>query len=63
MAQIVDPSIAGKGGTARGFRKWAAAESIEDYSLRYTPTTFRRWTPLIVASTGARVSATSTRPS
>jgi purine-cytosine permease-like protein len=51
MTQIVDPSIAGKGGTARGFRKWAAAESIEDYSLRYTPTTFRRWTPLIVAST------------
>ncbi|MGI9000212.1 MAG: purine-cytosine permease family protein [Pseudonocardia sp.] len=51
MTQTIDPTIAGKGGGRRGFRRWAAAESIEDYSLRYAPTTFRKWTPLVVAST------------
>ncbi len=52
MTQTVDPTIvAQKGGGPRGFRRWAAAESIEDYSLRFAPTTFRRWTPLMVAST------------
>ena len=34
MTQTVDPTIAGKGGGKRGFRRWVAAESIEDYSLR-----------------------------
>ncbi len=51
MTQTIDPAIAGTGGERRGFRRWAAAESIEDYSLRFAPTTFRTWTPLIVAST------------
>jgi len=51
VTQTIDPTIAGKGGDRRGFRRWAAAESIEDYSLRYAPTTFRKWTPLVVAST------------
>lgn len=51
MTQTIDPTIAGKGGGLRGFRRWAAAESIEDYSLRYAPTSFRTWTPLLVAST------------
>ncbi|MEJ3654845.1 hypothetical protein WEH80_17910 [Actinomycetes bacterium KLBMP 9759] len=50
MTQTLDPPTA-EGGGRRGFRRWAAAESIEDYSLRYAPTTFRRWTPLMVAST------------
>ncbi|MCW2632855.1 MAG: hypothetical protein JWR88_1817, partial [Pseudonocardia sp.] len=47
----IDPTIAGSDGRARGFRRWAAKESIEDYSLRFAPTTFRKWTPLLVAST------------
>ncbi len=51
MTQTVDPTIVGQSGGARAFRRWAAAESIKDYSLRFAPTTFRKWTPLLVAST------------
>ncbi|WP_232663614.1 purine-cytosine permease family protein [Pseudonocardia sp. TRM90224] len=52
MTQTLDPTTTPEGGGGRrGFRRWAAAESIEDYSLRYAPTTFRRWTPVMVAST------------
>ena len=32
-------------------------ENIEDYSLRYAPRTFRRWSPLMVASAGLGASA------
>ncbi|MFF0455060.1 purine-cytosine permease family protein [Nocardia africana] len=28
------------------FQAWAAKDNIEDYSLRYAPRTFRRWTPM-----------------
>ncbi len=51
MTQTIDPAVAGSDGGKRGFRRWAATESIEDYSLRYAPTTFRKWAPLMVAST------------
>ena len=42
-----DPAIAGS--RAGRIRKWASAEGIEDYSLRYAPTKFRRWSPFMVA--------------
>jgi purine-cytosine permease-like protein len=52
MAQATDTVIAGEGGRrSSGWRRWAARESIEDYSLRYAPTSFRTWTPLMVSST------------
>ncbi|MBO0848689.1 MAG: hypothetical protein J2P20_04450, partial [Pseudonocardia sp.] len=55
MTESSDATIVGstgdsKDGSAR-LRRWAARESIEDYSLRYAPTTFRRWAPIVVAST------------
>ncbi|WP_037573247.1 purine-cytosine permease family protein [Phaeacidiphilus oryzae] len=38
-------------GRRRSYARAAADESLEDYSLRYAPHSFRRWTPLAVAST------------
>ncbi|MEV6796124.1 hypothetical protein AB0M87_29930 [Streptomyces sp. NPDC051320] len=35
----------------RSYAKMAADESREDYSLRYAPHSFRRWSPTMVAST------------
>ncbi len=35
----------------RTYARWAARERLEDYSLRFAPTTFRTWSALIVAST------------
>ncbi|GAA1352442.1 purine-cytosine permease family protein [Streptomyces beijiangensis] len=37
--------------TKRSYAKLAADESREDYSLRYAPHSFRRWSPTMVAST------------
>ncbi|MER5864941.1 hypothetical protein [Kitasatospora sp. NPDC002040] len=41
----------GVGAPRRSYAKSAADESLEDYSLRYAPHSFRRWSPLSVAST------------
>ncbi|GAA4843112.1 hypothetical protein [Kitasatospora terrestris] len=38
-------------GPRRSYARSAADESLEDYSLRYAPHSFRRWSPLAVAST------------
>ncbi|MEU9207627.1 hypothetical protein AB0D27_06635 [Streptomyces sp. NPDC048415] len=35
----------------RTYAKAAASESLEDYSLRYAPLSFRKWTPYVVATT------------
>ncbi|WP_067672505.1 purine-cytosine permease family protein [Nocardia miyunensis] len=35
----------------RRFQDWAARDDIEDYSLRYAPKSFRRWSPLACAVT------------
>jgi len=35
----------------RRYHRWAQNETLEDYSLRFAPTTFRRWSPFVVAST------------
>ena len=42
-----DPAMAGS--RAGRLKKWASAEGIEDYSLRYAPKKFRRWSPFMVA--------------
>lgn len=39
------------GAPKRNYAKLAADESREDYSLRYAPHSFRRWSPTMVAST------------
>jgi hypothetical protein len=51
MAVTIDATIVKSPGGGSRFRRWAARESIEDYSLRYAPTTFRKWAPIMVAST------------
>jgi purine-cytosine permease-like protein len=51
MTESSDATIVGSTGGGARFRRWVARESIEDYSLRYAPTTFRRWAPIVVAST------------
>jgi signal transduction histidine kinase/purine-cytosine permease-like protein len=35
----------------RDYNNWVAQESLEDYALRYTPQSFRRWTEWRVANT------------
>jgi purine-cytosine permease-like protein len=43
------PGTAGRGG--RTYNKWANNTTLEDYSLRYAPRSFRKWTPYVVATT------------
>ncbi len=37
--------------TRRQYNKWVAAETLEDYALRYSPSSFRKWSPLLLANT------------
>jgi hypothetical protein len=37
--------------STRAYGDWAKNETLEDYSLRYAPKSFRRWTPYVVATT------------
>jgi purine-cytosine permease-like protein len=38
-------------GTGRQYNAWTQNSTLEDYSLRYAPKSFRRWTPYVVATT------------
>ena len=35
----------------RQYNKWVANESIEDYALRYSPSSFRKWSPAVIGAT------------
>ncbi|MCC6554514.1 MAG: response regulator [Polyangiaceae bacterium] len=35
----------------REYNRWVATETIEDYSLRYAPKSFRKWSSLLLANT------------
>ncbi len=35
----------------RQYNTWVATESLEDYALRYSPSSFRKWSPLLLANT------------
>jgi purine-cytosine permease-like protein len=35
----------------RQYNKWVATESIEDYALRYSPSSFRKWSPAVIGTT------------
>src|ERR1700712_5977014 len=35
----------------RDYNSWVAQESLEDYALRYTPQSFRKWSEMRVANT------------
>ncbi len=35
----------------RSYHSWIANETLEDYSLRYTAKSFRRWSPFVISNT------------
>jgi diguanylate cyclase (GGDEF)-like protein/PAS domain S-box-containing protein len=35
----------------RKYNQWVATESLEDYALRYSPSSYRRWSPFLIANT------------
>ncbi|NES98716.1 MAG: histidine kinase, partial [Desertifilum sp. SIO1I2] len=35
----------------RDYNTWVATETLEDYALRFTPKSFRKWSELLVANT------------
>ncbi|MFE4963266.1 purine-cytosine permease family protein [Streptomyces sp. NPDC056660] len=56
MTEIVGkeapPAVADSGADGkRTYNDWAKNDTLEDYSLRYAPKSFRRWTPYVVATT------------
>jgi purine-cytosine permease-like protein len=54
MSEAVDTSPATEPAAARSgrtYNKWTKNSTLEDYSLRYAPRSFRKWTPYVVATT------------
>ncbi|SHM11155.1 purine-cytosine permease family protein [Actinacidiphila paucisporea] len=54
MTDTVDtpaPPGGATGTTTRRYNGWTKNTTLEDYSLRYAPKSFRRWTPYVVATT------------
>ncbi|WP_035844190.1 purine-cytosine permease family protein [Kitasatospora azatica] len=45
------PPGADAGAKTRRYNGWTQNTTLEDYSLRYAPKSFRRWTPYVVATT------------
>jgi purine-cytosine permease-like protein len=46
-----DTDTATSAGARRAYHRWAKNDTLEDYSLRYAPRSFRRWNPFVVATT------------
>lgn len=44
-------STSSVGKSRRQYNQWVANESLEDYALRYSPASFRKWTPSTLANT------------
>src|SRR2546429_6260676 len=52
MSEAVDTRAAEPDTRAgRTYNRWARNSTLEDYSLRYAPKSFRRWSPYVVATT------------
>ncbi|MGL4231720.1 MAG: hybrid sensor histidine kinase/response regulator [Casimicrobium sp.] len=47
----MNPSVQKVFFVRRGYNAWVANETLEDYALRYTPLSFRRWSEFRVANT------------
>ena len=47
--RATEPSTGAPSG--RTYNKWTKNSTLEDYSLRYAPRSFRKWTPYVVATT------------
>lgn len=50
MADTTVDRAALKPDTVRSYDRAAANETLEDYSLRYSPVAFRRWSPFVIAN-------------
>ncbi|WP_031170757.1 purine-cytosine permease family protein [Streptomyces durhamensis] len=51
MTETVDKEAPPTSTDGRTYNNWAQNDTLEDYSLRYAPKSFRRWTPYVVATT------------
>ncbi|NUR59901.1 MAG: hypothetical protein HOV87_14705 [Catenulispora sp.] len=52
QSAVAPPSPQADPTTARrSYHRWAKNDTLEDYSLRYAPKSFRRWSPYVVATT------------
>jgi len=55
MSEVVDTQDSAierpSGRSARSYNRWTKNATLEDYSLRYAPRSFRTWTPYVVATT------------
>lgn len=53
MSEAVDTRVAAEPGSRAGrtYNSWTKNSTLEDYSLRYAPRSFRTWTPYVVATT------------
>ncbi|MEU3955256.1 hypothetical protein AB0F45_23540, partial [Streptomyces achromogenes] len=51
MTDIVDSQAPPAPPGSRTYNGWTRNDTLEDYSLRYAPKSFRRWTPYVVATT------------
>src|SRR4051812_273040 len=52
MSEAVDTRAAEPGAASgRTYNRWTRNSTLEDYSLRYAPRSFRKWTPYVVATT------------
>jgi purine-cytosine permease-like protein len=49
--EAVSPAGATGDRAGRSYNRWTKNSTLEDYSLRYAPKSFRRWTPYLVATT------------
>ncbi|CAM5591218.1 hypothetical protein SALBM311S_03209 [Streptomyces alboniger] len=50
-AGATDIDAGNSGTTGRKYNRWTQNDTLEDYSLRYAPKSFRRWSPYVVATT------------
>ncbi|MCE0448117.1 hypothetical protein LT493_43565 [Streptomyces tricolor] len=51
MTEIVDDQAPPAPPGGRTYNGWTQNDTVEDYSLRYAPKSFRRWSPYVVATT------------
>ena len=52
QSAVTTPASKARTTTAkRAYHRWAKNDTLEDYSLRYAPKSFRRWSPYVVATT------------
>ena len=51
MSNPVSPALQRVVKVRRDYNTWVANETLEDYALRFTPRSFRKWSEMRVANT------------